>query len=260
MKVGDTVRRGWSTWAEAGSITPARWAKGAGRRPSWQAFEHRIPVEGLITGVIGRRRGAGGRRPRLLSAGQLDIRFVEDPAVFVGGATSSASASSRPGAAGSRTRSRRAARSRSRRPRRAIELRKTLESARWSRAPSPPSRTTAPWSTSAASRGCTPELGFRVRHPSGAERGPHGRGAGHQDGVTDDQTPSGSLSLKALERDPGRTRRALSDRRVRGKVTRMQPFGASSRWRPGSKGWCTSQLRRRAHQPPARGRAGKEVT
>lgn len=86
VQVGDTIEAKVAEIQGAQVILRISMGKGPDARGELQqAFEHQIPVEGLVTGVI-----KGGVEVQLAGLrafcpiSQLDNRFIEDPAQFVG--------------------------------------------------------------------------------------------------------------------------------------------------------------------------------
>ena len=211
-----------------------------------QAFEHRIPVEGLVTGVIkgGVEVQVSGTRA-FCPAGQLDNRFVEDQSVFVGQRLTFRITKLEPGRGGqlNLVLTRRALLVEEAEER-AAELRQRLEVG----AILPGTVTTIKDYGAFVDLGGiegmlhVSELGFqRVGHPSEVLS----VGQPVQVQVTklektgDAKRPEKiSLSLKALEKDPWSE---VADRyqegaRLRGKVVRLQPFGAFIELEPGVEG------------------------
>jgi small subunit ribosomal protein S1 len=227
-----------------------------------QAFEHRIPVEGLVTGVIkgGVEVQVSGTRG-FCPAGQLDNRFVEDQSVFVGQRLTFRITKLEPGRGGqlNLVLTRRALLAEEAEER-AAELRGRLEVG----AVLPGTVTTIKDYGAFVDLGGiegmlhVSELGFqRVGHPSEVLS----VGQPVQVQVTkiektgDAKRPEKiSLSLKALEKDPWSE---VADRyqegaRLRGKVVRLQPFGAFIELEPGVEGLAhISQLAadRRVNNP-----------
>jgi small subunit ribosomal protein S1 len=227
-----------------------------------QAFEHRIPVEGLVTGVVkgGVEVQVSGMRA-FCPAGQLDLRFVEDPGVFVGQRLTFRITKLEPGRGAqlNLVLSRRALLAEEAEAR-AAELRERLTVG----AVLPGTVTTIKDYGAFVDLGGlegmlhVSELGFqRVGHPSEVLS----VGQPVQVQVTkvektgDPKRPEKiSLSLKALEKDPwdevaGRYREGA---RLRGRVVRLQPFGAFVELEPGIEGLVhSSQLAadRRVNNP-----------
>src|SRR5438477_10675306 len=71
--------------AEGNVVITRSVPKGAGREVVQNALDNKIPVEGLVTGVNkgGLEVDLGGMRA-FVPTSQIDVRFVEDPAQFVG--------------------------------------------------------------------------------------------------------------------------------------------------------------------------------
>ena len=249
VKVGDTVEaRVVDLGGKTGSITLRKvMAKGAEAKAELvQAFEHRIPVEGLITGVIkgGVEVQVAGVRA-FCPAGQLDIRIVEDPAVFVGERYEFRISKLETGRGGqpNLVLSRRAILAEAAEAR-AIELRKTLEVGSVVKGTVTTIKDYGAFVDIGGIEGMlhVSELGFqRVRHPS--EVLSVGRTVEVQvtkmERTDDPKRPERiSLSLKALEKDPWSdlAERFPAGARVKGVVTRMQPFGAFVEVAPGIEG------------------------
>jgi small subunit ribosomal protein S1 len=248
-------------------------ARGAEARTELvQAHEHRIPVEGLVTGVIkgGVEVQVAGVRG-FCPAGQLDIRFVEDQAVFVGQRLTFRITRLETGRAGqlNLVLSRRALLAEEAEAR-AAELRQRLEVG----AVLPGTVTTIKEYGAFVDLGGIEgmlhisELGFqRVGHPSEVLS----VGQPVQVQVTkiektgDAKRPEKiSLSLKALEKDPWTevASRYREGARVRGTVVRLQPFGAFVELEPGIEGLVhISQLAadRRINNPREVVAVGQEV-
>ncbi|HYU15237.1 MAG TPA: 30S ribosomal protein S1 [Candidatus Acidoferrum sp.] len=237
-----------------------------------QAHEHRIPVEGLVTGVVkgGVEVQVSGVRG-FCPAGQLDLRFVEDPAVFVGQRLTFRITRLETGRGGqlNLVLSRRALLAEEA-DARAAELRQRLEVG----AVLPGTVTTIKDYGAFVDLGGiegmlhVSELGFqRVGHPSEVVS----VGQPVQVQVTkiektgDPRRPEKiSLSLKALEKDPWSE---VADRyregaRLRGRVVRLQPFGAFVELEPGIEGLVhISQLAadRRVNNPREVVAVGQDV-
>jgi small subunit ribosomal protein S1 len=237
-----------------------------------QAFEHRIPVEGVVTGVVkgGVEVQVAGQRG-FCPAGQLDLRFVEDPAVFVGQRLTFRITRLEPGRGGqlNLVLSRKALLAEEAEVR-ATELRQRLEVG----AVFPGVVTTIKDYGAFVDIGGiegmlhVSELGFqRVGHPSEVLS----VGQPVQVQVTkiektgDARRPEKiSLSLKALEKDPWTevAARYSEGARLRGRVVRLQPFGAFVELEPGVEGLVhISQMAadRRINNPREVVEAGKEV-
>jgi len=237
-----------------------------------QAFEHRIPVEGVVTGVVkgGVEVQVAGMRG-FCPAGQLDLRFVEDPAVFVGQRLTFRITRLEPGRGGqlNLVLSRKALLAEEAEVR-ATELRQRLEVG----AVFPGVVTTIKDYGAFVDLGGiegmlhVSELGFqRVGHPSEVLS----VGQPVQVQVTkiektgDPKRPEKiSLSLKALEKDPWTevAARYSEGARLRGRVVRLQPFGAFVELEPGVEGLVhISQMAadRRINNPREVVEAGKEV-
>jgi small subunit ribosomal protein S1 len=249
VKVGDTVEaRVVDLGGKTGSITLRKvMAKGAEAKAELvQAFEHRIPVEGLITGVIkgGVEVQVAGVRA-FCPAGQLDNRFVEDPAVFVGERYEFRITKLETGRGGqpNLVLSRRVLLQEAAEER-ATELRKTLEVGSIVKGTVVTIKDYGAFVDIGGIEGMlhVSELGFqRVRHPSEVLS----VGSTVEVQVTkmektdDPKRPERiSLSLKALERDPWSdlAERFPTGARIKGVVTRMQPFGAFVEVAPGIEG------------------------
>jgi small subunit ribosomal protein S1 len=275
VKVGDTVEaRVVDLGGKTGSITLRKvMAKGAEAKAELvQAFEHRIPVEGLVTGVVkgGVEVQVAGVRA-FCPAGQLDIRFVEDPAVFVGHKLEFRISKLEAGRGGqpNLVLTRRAILAEAAEVR-AAELRKTLEVGSVVKGTVTTVKDYGAFVDIGGIEGMlhVSELGFqRVKHPS--EVLSVGQTVEVQvtkmERTDDPRRPERiSLSLKALERDPWSdlVERFPAGARVRGKVTRMQPFGAFVEVAPGIEGLVhVSQLVAEKHinHPREVVELGKEV-
>jgi small subunit ribosomal protein S1 len=211
-----------------------------------QAHEHQIPIEGLVTGVVkgGVEVQIAGTRG-FCPAGQLDTRFVEDQSIFVGQRLTFRITRLETGRAGqlNLVLSRRVLLAEEAEVR-ANELRKHLEVG----AVLPGTVTTIKDYGAFVDLGGiegmlhVSELGFqRVGHPSEVLS----VGQPVQVQVTkiektgDAKRPEKiSLSLKALEKDPWTeaASRYTEGQRVRGRVVRLQPFGAFVELEPGIEG------------------------
>lgn len=249
VKVGDTIEaRVVDTGAKTGFVVLRRtMAKGAEAKSELvQAFEHRIPVEGLVTASIkgGVEVQVAGVRA-FCPVGQLDLRFVEDPAVFVGQRLEFRITKLEPGRGGQTNLvlSRRAILAEAAEAR-ATELRKTLEVGTVVRGTVTTVKDYGAFVDIGGIEGMlhVSELGFaRVGHPSEVLRvgQPVEVLVTKIEKTTDPKRPEKiSLSLKALESDPWSE---LADRfpvgtRVKGKVVRLQPFGAFVEVAPGIEG------------------------
>ena len=249
VKVGDTIEaRVVDSGAKTGFVALRRtMAKGAEARSELvQAFEHGIPVEGLITAAIkgGVEVQVAGVRA-FCPAGQLDLRFVEDPAVFVGQRHEFRITKLEPGrgAQVNLVVSRRALLAEAAEAK-AAELRRTLEVGTVVKGTVTTVKDYGAFVDIGGLEGMlhVSELGFqRVGHPSEVLR----VGQPVEVLVTkieqtgDARRPEKiSLSLKALENDPWTE---VADRlavgaRVKGKVVRLQPFGAFVEVSPGIEG------------------------
>lgn len=237
-----------------------------------QAHEHQIPVEGLVTGVVkgGVEVQVAGVRG-FCPVGQLEMRFVEDPAVFVGQRLTFRITRLEPGRGAqlNLVLSRRALLAEEAEAR-AAELRQRLEVG----AILPGKVTTIKDYGAFVDLGGlegmlhVSELGFqRVGHPSEVLS----VGQPVQVQVTkiektgDPKRPEKiSLSLKALEKDPWSevAGRYSEGARVRGRVVRLQPFGAFVELEPGVEGLVhISQLAadRRVNNPREVVEVGQEV-
>ncbi|HWE24440.1 MAG TPA: 30S ribosomal protein S1 [Myxococcales bacterium] len=82
---GDTVEAYVLSLAEGTAVMTRSVPKGAGREMLQQALESKVPVEGTVTAQNkgGLEVDLGGLRA-FCPASQIDVRFVEDPAQFVG--------------------------------------------------------------------------------------------------------------------------------------------------------------------------------
>jgi small subunit ribosomal protein S1 len=277
VAVGDTVEaRVVDLGARTGSIILRKVmgsARGVeAREELLQAFEHRIPVEGLVTGVVkgGVEVQIAGTRG-FCPAGQLDIRFVEDPAIFVGQRLTFRISRLEPGRGAqlNLVLSRRALLAEEAEVR-AAELRQRLEVG----AVLPGVVTTIKDYGAFVDLGGiegmlhVSELGFqRVGHPSEVLS----VGQPVQVQVTklektgDPRRPEKiSLSLKALEKDPWTevADRYTEGSRLRGRVVRLQPFGAFVEIEPGIEGLVhISQMAadRRINNPREVVEVGQEV-
>ncbi|HWM88471.1 MAG TPA: 30S ribosomal protein S1 [Kofleriaceae bacterium] len=237
-----------------------------------QAYEHRIPIEGLVTGVVkgGVEAQVSGVRA-FCPVGQLDLRFVEDPAIFVGQRLTFRITRLEPGRGAqlNLVLSRKALLAEEAEER-AAELRQHLEVG----AVLPGTVTTIKDYGAFVDLGGiegmlhVSELGFqRVGHPSDVLS----VGQSVQVQVTkmektgDPKRPEKiSLSLKALEKDPWTevAARYSEGARLRGRVVRLQPFGAFVELEPGVEGLVhISQLaaERRVNNPREVVEVGQEV-
>ena len=249
VKVGDTIEaRVVDTGAKTGFVVLRRtMAKGAEAKSELvQAFEHRIPVEGLVTAAIkgGVEVQVAGVRA-FCPAGQIDNRFVEDPAVFVGQRLQFRITKLEPGRGGqvNLVLSRRAILAEEAEAR-ATELRKTLEVGTVVRGTVTTVKDYGAFVDIGGIEGMlhVSELGFqRVGHPSEVLRvgQPVEVLVTKIEKTTDPKRPEKiSLSLKALEADPWGE---IADRfpagsRAKGKVVRLQPFGVFVEVAPGIEG------------------------
>lgn len=249
VKVGDTIEaRVVDTGAKTGFVVLRRtMAKGAEAKSELvQAFEHRIPVEGLVTAAIkgGVEVQVAGVRA-FCPAGQIDNRFVEDPAVFVGQRLQFRITKLEPGRGGqvNLVLSRRAILAEEAEAR-ATELRKTLEVGTVVRGTVTTVKDYGAFVDIGGIEGMlhVSELGFqRVGHPSEVLRvgQPVEVLVTKIEKTTDPKRPEKiSLSLKALEADPWGE---IADRfpagsRAKGKVVRLQPFGVFVEVAPGVEG------------------------
>src|SRR5438132_5738539 len=82
---GETIEGYVLSIAEGNVVVTRSVPKGAGREVLQNALDSKIPVEGLVTGVNkgGLEVDLGGMRA-FVPTSQIDVRFVEDPAQFVG--------------------------------------------------------------------------------------------------------------------------------------------------------------------------------
>ncbi|TMA21431.1 MAG: S1 RNA-binding domain-containing protein, partial [Deltaproteobacteria bacterium] len=82
---GETIEGYVLSIAEGNVVVTRSVPKGAGREVLQSALDSKIPVEGLVTGVNkgGLEVDLGGMRA-FVPTSQIDVRFVEDPAQFVG--------------------------------------------------------------------------------------------------------------------------------------------------------------------------------
>ncbi|HLU65417.1 MAG TPA: S1 RNA-binding domain-containing protein, partial [Kofleriaceae bacterium] len=275
VAVGDTIEaRVVDTGGRTGCILLRRvMARGAEAKAELvQAFEHRIPVEGLVTGVIkgGVEVQVAGVRA-FCPVSQIDLRYVEDPAVYVGQRLEFRITRLEPGRGGQLNLvvSRKSLLAEAAEER-AAELRRTLEVG----------AVVAGTVTAVKDYGAFVDLGGlegmlhvselghqRVRHPSEVLR----VGQKVEVQVTrlertgDPKRPERiSLSLKALEKDPWEDVAAgiAVGARVKGKVVRLQPFGAFVEVAPGVEGLVhISQLAadRRINHPREVVEIGQEV-
>ncbi len=85
MQVGETIDGYVLSLADGNVVITRSVPKGAGREVLQNALDARIPVEGLVTGVNkgGLEVDMGGTRA-FVPTSQIDVRFVDDPAQFVG--------------------------------------------------------------------------------------------------------------------------------------------------------------------------------
>ena len=250
VKVGDTVEaRVVDTGGRTGCILLRRTAMGRGveaRAELIQAFEHQIPIEGLVTSVI-----KGGVEVQVAGVrgfcplGQIDLRYVEDPAVFVGQRLSFRITRLETGRGGqpNLVLSRKALMA-AEAEERAEELRTRLEVGLVVRGSVTAVKDYGAFVDIGGIEGMlhVSELGFqRVGHPSDILH------VGQDIEVvvtkvekTDDpRRPERiSLSLKALEKDPwdDAIARLSAGMRVRGRVVRLMPFGAFVELAPGVEG------------------------
>src|SRR5690349_8890287 len=249
VKVGDTIEaRVVDTGAKTGfGVLRRTMAKGAEAKSELvQAFEHRVPVEGLVTAAIkgGVEVQVAGVRA-FCPAGQIDNRFVEDPAVFVGQRLQFRITKLEPGRGGqvNLVLSRRAMLAEEAAAR-ATELRKTLEVGTVVRGTVTTVKDYGAFVDIGGLEGMlhVSELGFqRVGHPSEVLRvgQPVEVLVTKIEKTTDPKRPEKiSLSLKALEADPWGE---IADRfpagsRAKGKVVRLQPFGVFVEVAPGVEG------------------------
>jgi small subunit ribosomal protein S1 len=273
--VGDTIEaRVVDTGAKTGFVVLRRtMAKGAEAKSELvQAFEHRIPVEGLVTAAIkgGVEVQVAGVRA-FCPAGQIDNRFVEDPGVFVGQRLQFRITKLEPGRGGqvNLVLSRRAILAEEAEVR-AAELRKTLEVGTVVRGTVTTVKDYGAFVDIGGLEGMlhVSELGFqRVGHPSEVLRvgQPVEVLVTKIEKTTDPKRPEKiSLSLKALEADPWGE---IADRfpvgsRAKGKVVRLQPFGAFVEVAPGIEGLVhVSQLSadKRVNHPRDVVEMGQEV-
>ena len=251
VKVGDTIEaRVVDLGGRSGCILLRKVmgsARGAEAKTELlQAHDLQIPIEGLVTGVIkgGVEVQVAGTRG-FCPAGQLDNRFVEDQSIFVGQRLTFRITRLETGRGGqlNLVLSRRVLLAEEAEVR-AAELRKRLEVG----AVLPGTVTTIKEYGAFIDLGGIEgmlhisELGFqRVGHPSEVLS----VGQPVQVQVTkiektgDAKRPEKiSLSLKALEKDPWTeaTSRYREGMRVRGRVVRLQPFGAFVELEPGIEG------------------------
>src|SRR5260221_8403438 len=84
-RVGESIDGFVLSLAEGNVVITRSVPKGAGREVLQSALDSKIPVEGVVTGVNkgGLEVDLGGTRA-FVPASQIDVRFVEDPAQFVG--------------------------------------------------------------------------------------------------------------------------------------------------------------------------------
>ena len=251
VKVGDTIEaRVVDLGGRTGCIQLRKamgMARGAEAKTELvQAHEHRFPVEGLVTGVV-----KGGVEVQIAGvrgfcpAGQLDLRFVEDPAVFVGQRLPFRITRLENGRNGQLNvvLSRRALLAEEAEVR-AAELRGRLEVGAVLSGTVTTIKEYGAFVDLGGIEGMLhiSELGFqRVGHPSEVLS----VGQPVQVQVTklektkDPKRPEKiSLSLKALEKDPWAeaSARYTEGARVRGRVVRLQPFGAFVELEPGIEG------------------------
>lgn len=225
--------------AEGNVVLTRSVPKGAGREVVHNALESKIPVEGLVTGVNkgGLEVDLGGVRG-FVPTSQIDVRFVEDPAQFVGQRLQFRVTELRGGNA---ILSRRALLDEERQAK-AAELRKRLEvGAQLEGAV-----------TSVRDFGAFVDLGGLEGLVHVSELS-HARVAHAQDVVKAGQKvrvqvlriekdEKGqeriALSLRALEQDPWDAARGqlAEGKKLQGKVARLQPFGAFVELFPGVDG------------------------
>jgi small subunit ribosomal protein S1 len=275
VAVGDTVEaRVVDTGARTGCILLRRvMAKGAEARSELlQAHEHRIPVEGLVTAVIkgGVEVQVAGVRA-FCPVSQLDLRYVEDPATYVGQRFEFRITRIEPGRGAQLNLvvSRKALRAEAAEAS-AAELRRTLEVGSTVKGTVTTIKDYGAFIDLGGIEGMlhVSELGHqRVQHPSEVLR--VGQTVEVQvtklERTSDPKRPERiSLSLKALEQDPWDdvSARLAAGARIRGKVVRLQPFGAFIEIAPGVEGLVhISQLAsdRRIHHPREVVELGQEV-
>src|SRR4051812_17338936 len=85
VHVGETIEGFVLSIADGNVVITRSVPKGAGREVLQSALDNKIPVEGLVTGVNkgGLEVDLGGMRA-FVPTSQIDVRFIEDPAQFVG--------------------------------------------------------------------------------------------------------------------------------------------------------------------------------
>ncbi len=239
IQVGETIDGYVLSLADGNVVITRSVPKGAGREVLQNALDAKIPVEGLVTGVNkgGLEVDMGGTRA-FVPTSQIDVRFVDDPAQFVGQKLQFRVTELRGGNA---ILSRRALIEEERAVK-AVELRKHLEVG----------AQVDGTITSVRDFGAFVDLGGLegLIHVSELS---HARVAHAQDVVKPGQKvrvqvlriereEKGqeriALSLRALEQDPWDAARPqlAEGKKLQGKVARLQPFGAFVELFPGVDG------------------------
>jgi len=239
IHAGDTIDAYVLSLAEGTAVMTRSVPKGAGREVLQQALESKVPVEGTVTAQNkgGLEVDLGGYRA-FVPASQIDVRFVDDPAQFVGQKLKFRVMEIRGGNA---ILSRRALLEEERAAA-AAELRKTLE----------PGAVLEGVVTSVRDFGAFVDLGGLEGLVHVSELS-HQRVAHAQDAAKPGQKvrvqvlriekdEKGheriALSLRALEQDPWDAVRPQIKEggKLQGKVVRLQPFGAFVELFPGVDG------------------------
>ena len=239
IHVGETIDGYVLSLADGNVVISRSVPKGAGREVLQNALDNRIPVEGLVTGVNkgGLEVDMGGTRA-FVPTSQIDVRFIDDPAQFVGQRLQFRVTELRGGNA---ILSRRALIEEERAVK-AVELRKHLEVG----------AQVEGTITSVRDFGAFVDLGGLEGLVHVSELS-HARVAHAQDVVKPGQKVSVqvlriekdekgqeriALSLRALEQDPwdAARPRLAEGKKLQGKVARLQPFGAFVELFPGVDG------------------------
>ena len=239
MQVGETIDGYVLSLADGNVVITRSVPKGAGREVLQNALDAKIPVEGLVTGVNkgGLEVDMGGTRA-FVPTSQIDVRFVDDPAQFVGQRLQFRVTELRGGNA---ILSRRALIEEERAVK-AVELRKHLEVG----------AQVEGTITSVRDFGAFVDLGGLEGLVHVSELS-HARVAHAQDAVKPGQkvrvqvlriekdekgVERIALSLRALEQDPWDAARPqlAEGKKLQGKVARLQPFGAFVELFPGVDG------------------------
>jgi len=239
IQVGETIDGYVLSLADGNVVITRSVPKGAGREVLQNALDSKIPVEGLVTGVNkgGLEVDMGGTRA-FVPTSQIDVRFVDDPAQFVGQKLQFRVTELRGGNA---ILSRRALIEEERAVK-AVELRKHLEVG----------AQVEGTITSVRDFGAFVDLGGLEGLVHVSELS-HARVAHAQDAAKPGQkvrvqvlriekdekgVERIALSLRALEQDPWDAARPqlAEGKKLQGKVARLQPFGAFVELFPGVDG------------------------